>query len=173
MSRSQIYRIRRAFVVPMGLLVVLTIALLIISIVQGQPIGKVIILSVLILPLVVLFVESTFRRIEVSESGVTAFRPLRQRSINFADVTSLESVRVRSRVFLTLVAGDDDFLIISNSYGGFPAMLARLVDSVPEGTVTEEARQLLKQPPVRQADILTAWFAVIALVYILAAQFKA
>ena len=68
--------------------------------------------------------------------------------------------------------GDDDFLIISNSYGGFPEMLQRLVNAVPHGTVTEETEQLLKQPPLRQADVFTAWFAVIALGYILIAQFK-
>ncbi len=156
----------------MGLLIVLTIVLLAICILQGQPIAKVIILAGLIMPLAVLFVESAFRRIVINEAGVTAFRPFRQRRINFADVTSFETVRVRSRVFMTLVAGDDDFLIISNSYGSFPELLQCLAAAVPEGTITEETEQMLKQPPLRQADVFTAWFAVIALTYILIAQFK-
>ncbi len=172
MSETCTYRIRRAFVVPMGLLIVLTITLLVISITQGQPLGKVIILAGLILPLAALFVESTFRRVVVDDEGVTAYRPFRQRHVSFANVTSLESVRVRSRVFITLVAGDDDFLIISNSYAGFSGLLQGLVKAVPEGTVTEETELLMKQPPLRQADVFTAWFAVIALVYILIAQFK-
>lgn len=172
MNQARTYRIRRAFVVPMGLLIVLTITLLVISIVQGQPLGKVIILAGLILPLAALFVESTFRCVIVDNKGVTAHRPFRKRHVNFADVTSLESVRVRSRVFLTLVAGNDDFLIISNSYAGFADLLQELAKAVPEGTVTEETELLMKQPPLRQADIFTAWFAVIALVYILIAQFK-
>ncbi len=172
MSDTKTYRIRRAFVVPMGLLIVLTIILLGISILQGQPLGKVIILAGLILPLAALFVESSFRRVVVDDQGVTAYRPFRKRQVRFADVTSLESVRVRSRVFLTLVAGEDDFLIISNSYAGFPELLQGLVSFVPQGTITEETKQLLKEPPKRQADIFTAWFAVIALVYILIAQFK-
>ena len=73
--------------------------------------------------------------------------------------------------WMGLVAGDDDFLIISNSYGDFPALLNRLIESVPAGTVTDETRQLAEQPPLRQADVFTAWFAVIALVYVLLAQF--
>ena len=55
MSETRTYKIRRAFVVPMGLLVVLTITLLTISIVQGQPVGKIVILAGLILPLFALF----------------------------------------------------------------------------------------------------------------------
>jgi hypothetical protein len=172
-SQLRTFVIRRAFVVPMGLLIALMIALLVVCVIQGQPIGKVIILAVLAVPVAVLFVESVLRRVVIEKDGVTAFRLFRQRQIRFADVTGLETVRVRSRVFMTLVAGDDDFLIISNSYADFPALVELLVATVPEGTVTEETQQLAKQPPLRQADIFTAWFAVVALAYVLMAQFRA
>jgi hypothetical protein len=164
--------IRRAFVVPMGLLVILTVVLLVVCVLQGQPIAKVIILAVLILPLVVLFVESAFRRVVIDQDGVTAFRPFRQTQMHFAEVTGLETVQVRSRVFMTLVAGEDDFLIISNSYAGFPALVEALVAAVPEGTATDETLAMAQKPTLRHADIFTAWFAVSALVYILIAQFK-
>jgi hypothetical protein len=165
--------IRRAFVVPMGLLAALMVALLIVCTFQGQPTAKIILLVFFILPIMTLFVESAFRRLVVAQDGITAFRPFRQRQIRFADVTSLETVRVRNRVFMTLAAGDDDFLIISNSYGNFPALVDLLIAEVPEGTVTEETQELANKPISRQADIFTAWFAVIALVYVLVAQFKA
>ncbi len=172
MNDERTYVIRRSFVIPMGLLVALTFALLVVCILQGQSLAKVIILAGLILPLAMLFVESALRRLVVDPDGITAIRVFRQRRLNFADVTSLETVRVRNRVFLTLMAGDDDFLIISNSYGDFPVLLASLVDAVPEGTITEETEQLTKKPPLRQADVFTAWFAVVALVYVLFAQFR-
>jgi hypothetical protein len=151
----------------------LTVALLVVCLLQGQPLAKAVILAGLIIPMAVIFVESAFRRLVIDTQGVTAYRPFRQRRIRFADVTSLETVRVRNRVFMTLVAGDDDFLILSNSYGDFPALLTFLIKSVPEGAVTDETEQLAKHPPLRQADIFTAWFAVIALAYILLAQFRA
>lgn len=172
MNQISTFVIRRAFVLPMGLVVALTISLLVVCIIQGQPIAKIIILVFLIVAQTVLFVECAFRRLVVEPDGITAFRPFRQRAVCFADVTSLETVQVRNRVFLTLTAGDDDFLIISNAYAGFPALIECLVAAVPEGTVTEETQQLAKKPPVRQADIFTAWFAVIALGYVLLAQFK-
>lgn len=172
MNQISTFVIRRAFVVPMGLVVALTISLLIVCIVQGQPMAKIIILAFLILPQAILFAECAFRRLVVEPDRITAVRPFRQRVVCFADVTSLETVQVRSRVFLTLAAGDDVFLIISNAYADFPALVECLVAAVPEATATEETQQMAQKPPVRQADIFTAWFAVIALCYVLLAQFK-
>jgi hypothetical protein len=148
----------------MALVIVLTAVLLVVCLVQGQAIAKVIILAGLIMPLVVLFVETAFRRLVVDQEGVTAFRPFRQRRVLFSDVTELETVRVRSRVFMTLVAGPDDFLIIS--------LIEGLIAAVPEGCVTEETLQLAKKPPLRHADVFTVWFAVVALVYVVIAQFR-
>lgn len=173
MNQISTFVVRRAFVVPMGLVVALTVSLLVVCIVQGQPITKIVILVGLIIPQLVLFVECAFRRLVIDQDGITALRPFRQRVVRFADVTSLETVQVRSRVFMTLAAGDDDFLIISNAYGDFPALVEGLVAAVPDGAATEETQQLAKKPPIRQADIFSAWFAVIALVYVLLAQFKA
>lgn len=172
MAQENKFVIRRSFVVPMGLMIALTVALMVVCIIQGQGVAKVVILAVLILPMVALFVESAFRRLVVTEEGITAFRLFRQRQVLFSEVTSLETVRVRSRVFMTLVTGPDDFLIISNSYAGFPDLVKTLIAAVPEETVAEETEQLAKQPPLRQADVFTAWFAVVALVYVLIAQFR-
>lgn len=172
MSPVRTFVIRRTVVVPLGLVIALMLALLAVCIFQGQQLGKIIILAFLLVLPVMLFVEAAFRRLEVDQDGITAVRPFRQRQMRFADVTSLESVRVRSRVFLTLVAGEDDFIIISNAYGDFPALVAGLVAAVPGGAVTEDAALLAQHPPTRQADVFTVWFAVIALLYVLIAQFK-
>ena len=172
MNPTRTFIIQRAFVVPMALLIFLAAVLLIVCLVQGQAIGKVFILAGLILPLVVLFVETAFRRVVIDQEGVTAFRPFRQRRVLFSDVTELETVRVRNRVFMTLTAGPDKFLIISNSYQDFAALVEGLIAAVPEGCVTEETRQMAKQPPRRHADVFSVWFAVVALVYVLIAQFR-
>jgi hypothetical protein len=171
MNQRQTFVIRRAFVIPLGLLNCLTVALLVVCIGQGQPFAKALLLAGMIVPIAVLFVETAFRRLVIDQEGVTAFRPFRQRRINFADVTTLETVKVRSRVFMTLAAGEDDFLVISNSYGAFPALVKSLVAAVPEGTLTDETEQMAQQPPVRHADVITAWFAVMVVVYVLIAQF--
>jgi hypothetical protein len=172
LSKVQIFVIRRALVIPLGLLICLTVALLVVCISQNQPVAKAIILACMIVPISVLFVETAFRRLVIDQEGVTALRPFRQRRINFADVTSLETVRVRSRVFMTLAAGEDDFLIISNSYAAFPTLVKSLAAAVPEGTLTDDTEQQVQQPTVRHADIVTAWVAVVVVVYVLIAQFR-
>lgn len=171
MHNDSTFVIRRSVVIPLGLLFILTLALLIVCLLQGQAVAKIVILAILLLPLAALFLESARRRIEISTDSVKAFRSFQERQMALAEVTALETVKVRNRVFLTLSAGEDEYLIISNSYADFPALARRLVAAVPATAVTEETRQLVDGPPVRHADMISIWLAVIALVYILIAQF--
>ena len=172
MSETRRFVIRRAFVVPLGLLLVLVGLLLGVSIAHGQPVAKLIFLLVFAVPVGVMFSASLFRHIDIDPAGVTAVRLGRSRRIDFSRVTALETVQVRSRVFLTLVAGDDEFLIISNGYADFPELVRSLVAALPESVLPEETRRLAEAPPRRHADVAMAWFAVAALVYVLIAQFQ-
>jgi uncharacterized membrane protein len=171
-TESRRYVIRRAFVAPLGLVLLLMGALLLVSILHGQPPAKVVFLLVFALPVTVLFVESAFRRLEIDADGVTAFRLFRSRRLAFTQITALETVQVRSRVFLTLAAGDDEFLIISNGYADFPGLVRTLIEALPAAVVTDETRQLAATPPRRHSDLVMVWFMVAALVYVLIAQFR-
>lgn len=172
MPETRSYVIRRAFVAPLGLVIVLMGTLMVVSVQQGQPLAKLAFLLVFALPVSLLFVESAFRRVIIDPTGVTAIRLFRSRRIDFSQVTSLETVQVRSRVFLTLAAGDDEFLIISNGYTDFPGLVRTLVAALPATVVTEETRKLADAPPKRYADLFMIWFMVAALVYVLIAQFR-
>lgn len=173
MTESRRFVIRRAFVVPLGLALLLMGALLAVSVLHGQPAAKVVFLLVFALPVTVLFVVSAFCKVVIDANGVTAIRPFRTKRINFAEVTALESVQVRSRVFLTLTAADDEFLIVSNGYADFPDLVRTLIAALPPAVVTDEARQLAANPPSRHGDLVMVWFMVAALVYVLVAQFQA
>jgi hypothetical protein len=166
------YVIRRAFVAPLGLALILMGALLGVSIAHGQPVAKLAFLVVFAIPMTIMFVASAFRRLIIDPAGVTSTSPFRTRRIEFARVTALETVRVRSRVFLTLEAGEDDFIIISNGYADFAGLVNTLIAAVPPTAVTEETRQLAANPPVRHADVGLVWFTLAALIYVLIAQFK-
>jgi hypothetical protein len=168
-AETQSFVIRRSFLVPLGLLLLLSLILLAISLAQGEPRGKVIILSVIILPVTILFVESLYRRTVVGREGVTVFKLLRRRELRFSEVTSVETVQVRKRAFLTLCAGDN-FLILSNAYGDFPKMVDSLLARVPSEAVTEETRRLASSPPNKSTDIITCWLAVALLTLILFIQ---
>ena len=168
---AESFRIRRYFLIPLGLLVVLLMALLLTSLAQGQPRAKVIILSVMIFPVVILLVESLFRRIAVSREGVVAHKLLRDKRIRFEEVTAVDLVQVRKRAFVTL-SREDDFLIISNAYTDFPQLVGLLLDRVPPQAVSEETRELGRKAPVKSSDIVSCWLACGLVAFILYLQFQ-
>jgi hypothetical protein len=169
MQDSIAFAIRRSFLIPLGLLLLQILALLLICLVQRQPPAKIIILGVMILPLGLLFFESLVRRVIIAEDGLTQQKLWRRKHIAWDQVTSLDAVAVRKRVFLTLSAGDD-FVIMSNGYARFAEMTTALLARVPDGTVGEEVRKVAASPSAKYSDIVSCWVAVALLAYILFIQ---
>jgi len=165
------FRVRRAFLIPLSLLVVLMLALLLTSLVQGQPRAKVAILAVILLPVVTLLVESLFRRIAVSTEGVVAHKLLRDKQVPFEQVTAVDLVQVRKRAFITL-SRSDDFLIISNAYERFPELVRLLLERAPSAAVTPETRTQGENAPVKSSDIVSCWLAAVLVAFILYLQFS-
>lgn len=170
MNASTSFVVRRAFLVPLGLLLLLILTLMAVCLVQEQPIGKVVILACIAVPVAGLFIESLFRKAIFSESEVRVKKFLRQSTIPFAEVTSLDLVAVRKRAFLSL-STEESFLILSNAYQDFPALVSLVLERVPEAAVTEETRQQCGSVPVKSADIFSCWLAVGLLLFILYIQF--
>lgn len=170
MTGEQTFVIRRGFLVPLGLLLLEILALLVICLVQQQPIAKVVILVGLTLPIAGLFVESCFRRLVLDADRLTAKRLLREKTLHLAEITDFDTVIVRNRVYLTLTAGDE-FLILSNSYADFPRLVNGLIERIPPDVVSEATRRMAEAPPRKTSDIVSGWLGVVLLVYILYAQF--
>ncbi|PLX80399.1 MAG: hypothetical protein C0616_08565 [Desulfuromonas sp.] len=171
MEPTKTFRVRRSLVLPITLLVLLTVVLLIVTIVQGQPTAKSIILGVMILPLGLLCAEVWIRRIDIGATSITARKLGRRKTIEFAEVTALEAVTVRRRNYLSL-STEEDFLIISNAYLGFSDMLAALLKSVPEQSISEEVQGLVSNPMRRPTDMISSWIGVLVLLAILYLQFS-
>jgi len=167
---KQTYVIRRAFLLPLGLLLLECLALLGVVLAQHQPVAKAVILVGMLLPLGLVFLECLVRRVEVGDKDLTMRKLLRGKTLAFADITALEAVVVRKRVYLSLSAGDD-FLLISNAYAGFPELLRFLAEKLPEGVVSEETRAMTAAPPVKQSDVVMAWLGVLLMIFILWVQF--
>mgnify|MGYP001016146332 CR=1 FL=1 len=74
MNPTRTFIIRRTFVYPMALVIVLTAVLLVVCLVQGQAMAKVVILAGLVMPLVVIFAETAFRRVVVAVNAALVVR---------------------------------------------------------------------------------------------------
>lgn len=171
MTENQTYAIRVAFLVPLGILLGQILLLFGLSWSQGQPTAKLIILACMTLPLGILFAESVARRVVLTPEVLRLRKLLRTKTLPFAEVTSLDTMAIRKRVYLTLSAGDD-FVILSNSYARFPELVRGLLQRVPERAVSEDLRKLSAAPPVKYSDIVSCWVAVGLLCYILLVQLR-
>ena len=164
------FQIRRAFLLPLGILLILSLLLLATVLIQGQPIVKSVVLGIMIAPSSGLFFESFFRRIHFDTEKITIFKPFREKSLKFAELTEVETLQVKKRVFLTL-STEADFMILSNAYADFPMLVNAILEHSPEQVITEETRQMAVDPPSKSSDILSCWLATILMVIILVLQF--
>jgi uncharacterized membrane protein len=160
MSDKLTFTIRRAFLIPLGLLLIAQILLLAVSIAQGQATARIILIGGIVLLMGGLFVENLFRRLVMDEETITAFRLFRRRTLRFSELTSLEAVTLRRRIFISLWK-DEKFLLISNAYAGFSALFAGLVSRVPREIVSEEAFRLAEDPPQFNGHVVICWMALL------------
>ena len=165
------FRIRKAFLFPLGLLAFEIVALLVSCIVFKQPVAKTIILGVIILPVLVLFIECMFRRTTIDDKSILTRKFLRSKQIDLANISSVDTIQVKKRAFVTLSAGDD-FLIFSNAYSKFPLMVKTLLSNLPAEVISAETATMAEEPPRKSTDILSCWMAAMFMGFILYAQLK-
>ena len=164
------FKIRRTFLLPLGILLGLSLLLWVTVLLQGQPKIKLVVLGIMILPISGLFFESFFRRIHFDEEAITVFKPFRKKSLKFSELTEVETLQVKKRVFLTL-STEEDFFIMSNAYADFPLLVNSILSHAPDRIVTDDTRQMAADPPIKSSDILSCWFAAILMAIILGLQF--
>ena len=171
MQTTSSYRIRTSFLVPLGLVVLLSLLLLATAFYLQLPTAKIIILGAFLVPAGVIFAESSLRRVELAEDAVTVNKLLRSKRLSYTELTAVDAIRVRKRAFISLSSADD-FLILSNSYAGFGRLLEQLLSRVPESVISAETREMAENPPHKCSDIFSAWLAVAVLVLIIFVQLR-
>jgi hypothetical protein len=169
--KTNIYSIRKSFLLPLGLVVLLTLTLLLCCIFLQVPLAKILILGTFTLPAILLFIESSLRRVSIDDEGVQIKKTLRSKRISFAEMTAIDTVLVRKRAFIS-VSSEADFIIFSNSYANFGDLLKVLLAKAPERVISEETRQMANNPPEKSSDIFSAWVAVAVLVLIIYVQLR-
>lgn len=163
------FKIRKKFLFALGLINLLLVALLLLCIVQQQTTGKVVILAAIILPVLILFIESWRRQISVNEDSIVACRLFRTKKIPFGEITSVDTVRIRRRIFVS-VSTEADFLLFSNNYDHFDQLIERLQERLPRAVISDETRALAKDLPLKSNNLFSIWLAVVVLVLIIYIQ---
>lgn len=163
------FRIRKIFLFALGLTCFLLVVLLLLCIAQQETTGKIIILAAIMLPVLALLAESLRRQISFEDDAIVARRLFRQKTLPFADVTSVDTVQVRRRVFVS-ISTEADFLILSNNYDHFDQLLAQLQKCLPESVISDETKDLSNDLPNKSNDLFSIWLAVVVLLLIIYVQ---
>lgn len=163
------FTIRKNFLFALGLTCLLLVTLLVVCIVQKETTGKIVILAAMMLPVLGLLVESWKRQILFTSEAIIARRLFRKKTIPLSDVTSVDTVRVRRRAFVS-ISSEADFLILSNNYDHFDQLLDQLQKHLPESVISDETRALAKDLPTKSNDLFSVWLAVAVLLLILYVQ---
>ncbi len=172
MAEQRCFTIRRAVLLPLGLLLLVQLALLAVSLLQGQPLNKNLFVGGVVLVLAGVLADNWLRRIELDAAGITACRIGRKKRVLFADLTSVEAVCLRKRLFVTLWVGES-FLLLTNAYSDAATLFQLLLQRIPSGLVSDEVEGLVKNPPCHNGNIIVYWVAVIFSLLILCRQFLA
>jgi hypothetical protein len=168
---SSTYTIRKSFLLPLGLVVLLSFTLLFSALFLQLPTAKIIILGVFLLPVCIIFAESIFRSVYVAEDAVEVNKLFRSKRLNYAELTAIDTIQVRKRAFVSL-SSENDFMILSNSYNHFGMLLKQLLENVPENVISDDIRRLAEAPPKKCGDIFSAWLAVAVLALIIYVQLR-
>lgn len=164
----QHFRIRRNFLIALGLVCLLLAILLVVCIRQHEATGKIVILAAIMVPVFALMAESWRRCVSIGDDRIDARRLLRHKTLPFAAVTAVDTVKVRRRVFVS-ISTEEDFLILSNNYDRFDQLLALLCARLPDQVISDDTRELTANP-VKSNDLFSIWLAVAALLLVLYVQ---
>jgi len=161
------YGARKHFLIPLILDTLLLSVLVIISIFQGSSPAETIILVIIFIPLFYLCIESSNRRVFVKAKGIRIKKLFRERSLRWEDITNLDAMVIRRKVYLLLTT-TKGFHILTNTYENFTTLVSDIIDHMDERKVESKVLEITEKSLVRRADILTAWIAVAILVTVIA-----
>ncbi len=165
MASERTFRIRSGFLIPLAADVFLLAFLLGLAFFgKSQPVER-IVLTVVFIPLCLVFVELLMRQIELCESGIRIKRFVRKKELLWGDITEAGSVVLRNKVYIVLTT-KKGFYVISNSYENFTLLIKYIVDHLDKEKVEEGVSNLVLYPVRKMADIVSAWIAAVILLII-------
>lgn len=165
---SRIYRIRRAFLTPFALVVILLFVLLLLSFVNGSPAERVA-LAVIFPVALLLFFVSVRRRIVVSEGGIRLRKFLKDRELCWGDITQVGLLAIRQKVYLLLTT-KKGFHILSNAYGDFPLLVRDITGQVDGEKVEQGVSEQIEHPLINNAPLFSTWGAALIIIFIIAGR---
>jgi hypothetical protein len=163
---QHVYRIRRAFLIPLGVDAFLLFCLFMVSLLPQGSTTERLVFAFFFIPSCYLFVECFFRRVTVDDGGIVLRRLWREKSVPWEGITHVGGLSLHKKVYvlLTTLKG---FFIVSNAYEGFTELTEEIVSHVDLIKVEEEVRLQAGRSQSGIAHIVMAWIAAVFMVGII------
>ena len=158
---QNIYKIKKAFLIPFSVTVALLFILFGLSLITGQTWEK-IILAVLCLSSLAICVEAARREIIVNEEGLKLKKFFREKNFIWPEITHLAVVVMKNKAYFLLTT-TKGFYIFSNLLKNHAALVRFLLDKLGQEKVEVEVTNYLEHPIERRSLIVMSWVAVIVI----------
>jgi hypothetical protein len=163
---QHVYRIRRAFLIPLGVDAFLLFCLFVISLLPQGSTTERLVFAVFFFPSCYLFLECFFRRVTLDDGGIVLRRLGREKRVAWEGITHIGGLSLHKKVYVLLTT-INGFFIISNAYEGFSELTEEIVSHVDLVKVEEEVRLQAGRSPSGIAHVAMAWIAALFMVGII------
>ena len=158
---TTLFTIKGSLVYPYFAAVILSIVLIFISNLKGDPTVKIVVLLAVLIPFYYFFIELAYRKVRVLEDRILIKKFFREKTISKDDVRMAHAAKFKKKTYIVLDLGDKNPVIISNSYGHFGRMIEAISSFVGEGKTTDALKNLPESSHKRMSDTLNVWAAIL------------
>jgi len=167
--QENIFKTRRAFLIPLWAIVVLFFALFAQSFFIGQ-LWEIIFSAIFFALLLAIAIEASERSIIVTDNKLKIKKFFRQKEFDWERVTSLGIVELGKKVYF-LVSATRGLYFFSNMTERHAQLVGLLVKKMDEERVEPQVREYLKRPVERLSLIVMSYVAALTIAIIIIMKF--
>jgi hypothetical protein len=155
---QHIYRIRKTFLIPLGLDIALLLILLLLSVLFKGTSTERLVLTAFFIPSTLIFFEAVSRRVTAGDQEIRIKKFLREKSFQWHEITHIGTLTMRKKIYFLLTT-TKGFHVLSNAYKDYPELIRHLDQHLDKEKIDEEVRVQMENPVANISDIIAAWFA--------------
>ncbi|MCE5282949.1 MAG: PH domain-containing protein [Deltaproteobacteria bacterium] len=163
---QRFYRIRRAFLFPLGVDAFLLLGLWVLAFLLNGTGTEKLVFTLFFVPTFYLFLESLQRRVTVTEEGITVQKLWRSKTLRWEEITHVGCLVIHKKIYLLLTTLKG-FFIVSNAYETFSDLVEEIMAHVEPERIEEEVRLQTGKPPAGISHIVLAWIAALFMIGII------
>lgn len=159
---SHVYRIKKAFVIPLAIDTVLLLSLLIVSIMTDRVSIEIALFAFFTVFAAYLFMESLFRKVDIDGKVIRIKKLFGLKVLPWEGITHVGGLVIKNKAFILLTTTSGLF-IISNSYESFTALFEDIATHVDPSRVEAEVPSIIAHSPSGKTNTALPWVAALLL----------